>query len=194
MRLKYIIEGLNRANDENLTRPLFESIVVPEVAQAAKDWKASTRFPGVLIGGLALSFYVKPRSTMDVDILYLSPTDIPDNIPGFKRTREHSFLHRDTHVEVEVLDPSFLKIPQELAQLIYDTAIVSSGMKVASRAGLVALKLQRGNRQDQADIEQLIRTGDVNLNPFIPHLTDKQQTLYNNIKQEIEEEYQNVAN
>ena len=185
MRLKTIVEGFNRVNDSTLSRPLLESVIAPEVTAALKQWIGSAEVPGVLIGGLALSFYVKPRYTMDVDVLYLSDRDIPKNINGFKKTRTHSFQHKQTHVEVKVLSPEFLKIPTELANKIGETAVVSSGMKVASKGGLIALKLQRGNLQDQADIVALLQTGNVDMDPFRPLLNEKQKELLDKLYLEI---------
>lgn len=187
MRLKSVIEGMYTENDENLTRNLFESVVVPEIVAAIRDWIGSTDVPGVLIGGLALSFYVKPRQTMDIDVLYVTDEQIPDSIPGFKRVRPHSFQHNKTHVEVKVLSASFLDVPQGLVQQVSKDAVESSGMRIASKSGLVALKLQRGRRQDQADIEQLIASGGVDLTPYEQWLTQEQIEMYNEIRSDVEQ-------
>lgn len=186
MRLKSLIEGLNKPNDSNLSRPLLESVIAPEVSAALKQWIGSTDVPGVLIGGLALSFYVKPRYTIDVDVLYLSDDEIPDQIRGFKRTCTHGFQHNQTHVEVEVLSPKFLKISPELAHKVVETAVVSNGMKIANKGGLVAMKLHRGNLQDQADIVALLQTGNVDMEPFIPLLDEKQKDLLQKLYSEVE--------
>lgn len=181
MKLRVIAEAMYRNNDQELSRSLLESVVVPEITQAIGDWINAADIPGVLIGGLALSFYVKPRATMDIDIVYASDADIPENIRGFKRTRSHSFQHNRTHVEVEVLSPEFLGVPAGLVKQVIATAETSNGMRIASKSGLVALKLQRGKRQDQADIEQLIQSGGVDLAPFERWLTPKQIQLYQEI-------------
>jgi hypothetical protein len=181
MRLTTIIEGFNSANDEQLSRPLLESVIVPEITSAIKDWIGAD-VPGILIGGLALSFYGKPRYTSDIDVLFISDNDVPDNIRGFKRIRSHAFQHNKTHVEVEVLSANFLGIPDGLVKQVANTAVESNGMKVASRSGLVALKLQRLELQDQADIDQLIKTGEVDLTPYAEWLTNDQMIAYNKIK------------
>lgn len=181
MRLKSLIEGFNTANDEQLSRPLLESVIVPEITAAIKDWIGAD-VPGILIGGLALSFYGKPRYTADIDVLFVSDQDVPDDIPGFKRIRSHAFQHNKTHVEVEVLSARFLGIPDGLVKQVVNTAVESNGMKVASRSGLVALKLQRGELQDQADIDQLVKTGDVDLTPYSEWLTDEQMAAFEKIK------------
>lgn len=185
MRIKSIIERLNAPNDQQLSRPLFESIVAPEVTSALAKWIGSTKIPGVLIGGLALSFYVKPRYTMDVDVLYVTDQEIPTNIPGFKKIRPHTFQHNDTHVEVEVLSADFLHLPIDLINKVIKTAVVSNGMKIASKSGLVALKLQRGKLQDQADIVNLIATGGVDITPYSKWLTPKQVELFDKLQTEV---------
>lgn len=182
MRVKEIIEGFNRQNDASFSRTLLESVIAPEVSTAIKDWIGSTDVPGVLIGGLALSFYAKPRYTADVDVLYATDSGIPSYIPGFKKVRPHSFQHNKTHVEVEVLSPEFLGVPDGLVKQVVQTAETSNGMRIASKAGLVALKLQRAELQDQADIQALLRTGDVDLTPYKEWLTSEQINIFNQIK------------
>ncbi len=141
-----------------------ERILVPEVNLALKDWIKNSSSSGVLIGGLAYSLYAKPRQTTDIDLIYISDSEIPKEVKGFKRVREHSFVHLKTHCEVEVLSPSFLKVPKELFQRVLETAkenesFLGSGMKVASPEGIAALKLFRGSLKDFGDIEGLIESG-----------------------------------
>lgn len=181
MRIKELIEKLNRPNDG--TRTLFESIVVPEVLAAFNDWKKNVPIDNVLIGGLALSFYVKPRTTMDVDLLFLSREQIPASAPEFKRTRPSAFQHNQTHVEIEVLSPETINKRPELVKKVFDTANVSDNIKIASPSGLVALKLGRFSYQDMADIEALINAGQVNLDDW--PLTDLERERYEKIKREI---------
>ncbi len=163
MRLRDLIK-CNEPNDG--TRTLVESILIPEVAQAFKDWSKAVAERGVLIGGLALSYYVKPRSTTDGDFLFLSAEDIPDEVPGFKRTRKGAFLHKRTHVEIEVLQPSAIGMTPELASEITATAQEQAGVKIASRAGLIASKLNRFSLQDRADIDALLKLGPVDMTKF----------------------------
>ena len=63
---------------------------------------------GIVIGGLLMGLYAKPRTTFDIDILFISETNIPDSVIGFKKIRPHSFEHIKTNVEVEVLSPEYL--------------------------------------------------------------------------------------
>lgn len=166
------IEKMNDINDGS--RSLFESVVSNEVLDALTDW-VSSGSDGVLIGGLALSYYVKPRSTMDVDVLFLSPEQIPDSVPDFKRHRKGAFQHNKTHVEIEVLTPKTINITTELVQSVIDTSIVKDGIRIASPSALIALKLGRFSRQDQADIEALTNSCEIDLTPFnlSPELIEK---------------------
>ena len=154
MRAKEIFEKLNHYNDG--TRTLFESIPVPEVNQALIDWN-KYKHNGVLIGGCALSFYTRPRATMNVDVLFLTDDAIPKEVIGFKRTRPSAFQHNETHVEIELVTSQLVGISHELTQKVFDTSLISDNIKIASPTGLVALKLHRFSRQDQADIEQLVK-------------------------------------
>jgi hypothetical protein len=160
MRLRDL-EKMNKPNDG--TRTLFESIAIPEVGAALRDWIREGVSSGVLIGGIAVGYYARPRGTTDVDVLFLSNADIPNELAKFKRTRPGAFQHKPTHVEVEVVTPAAINLSMELAQKVFETALVSDGVRVASPTGLVALKLQRMKRYDEGDIVALLETGQVNL-------------------------------
>jgi hypothetical protein len=164
------IEKMNFVNDGN--RSLSESVVIHEVLNALEDFKSNNILNCVLIGGVALSFYVKPRATMDVDFLFLSYEDIPDRINKFKRHRKGAFQHNKTHVEVEVVTPQSINLPFHIAETIFNTSIIIDNIKIASPSGLVASKLFRFNRQDQADIDALIECSKIDLEPF--NLPDEQ--------------------
>ena len=145
------VDLLLTANNGN--RSVFDSIFSPQVLLAFTEWFKNTESKSVLIGGLALSFYAKPRFTADVDLLFLHQGDAPQQVKGFKKTREHAFTHLDTHVEIELLDSAYLELSTNLVAHIFATAVVNQGIKIASREGLIASKLKRFSRQDQADIE-----------------------------------------
>ena len=151
----------------NGTRSLLESILVPEVAKAFKDWNHNTKdLKCVLIGGVALSYYVKPRTTTDAVVLFLSTEDIPVEVIGFKRHCKGAFQHNVTHVEIEVLTPQSINMSEQLAKEIYDNAKVIGGVRVATQSGLIASKLGRFKLQDQADIEELWKLGDVDMSVY----------------------------
>lgn len=163
MRAKEVFEKLNRVNDGN--RTLFESIVAPEVLSALQDWIKNSG-KGILIGGNAMSYYGKPRATMDVDILFMNNEQVPSEVNGFKRIRPSAYQHTDTHVEIETVTPELVGISADLVRAVYETANEIDGYRVASPSGLIALKLQRLKNNDIGDIVQMINTGSVDLSPF----------------------------
>lgn len=155
LRSPAIVDSWNRVNDG--TRTLLESSLIPEVAQALKSWGAHGPVNQcVLIGGMAFSYWARPRATSDADFLFLGTSQVPQEIPGFKRIRPHAFQHSKTHVEIEVLDPEFLGMAHAIALHIFSTAITHNGMRIASREGLIVSKLGRFSRRDQGDIEDLL--------------------------------------
>lgn len=170
------IGNLNIPN--NGKRTLHESIPVKEVDQALRDWSRNIT-QGILIGGCAVDFYVKPRMTMDIDFLFLSPTDIPEKVNGFKRTRVGAFQHNKTHVEIEVVTSDSIGIPQKLVDKVKETCIIDSGIRMASPTGLVALKLKRLKRHDVGDIVDLYNTGKVDLTDW--PITEEDIENYNEI-------------
>lgn len=138
---------------------LSAAAVAPEVQEALRDW-AANHFDCVLIGGLAMSFYGVPRYTVDVDVLFQSV--LPMSADGFKRLREHAFMHRSTHVEVEALTHAFLNIPEAVVTRVFTTAVPHDGILVASRDGMVALKLYaalhtKRELKDKADLQTLLQ-------------------------------------
>ena len=167
------------------TRSLFESIAIPEVEQALRDWIKNSK-SGVLIGGAAMGYHGKPRQTFDLDLLFIYPNDIPIHVDGFKRIRPGAFQHNTTHVEVEVCSPaSFASLSVELVRKVFDTAIFTDGMRVASPSAIVALKLQRLKRYDEGDIVQMIETGKVDLNGW--PLSEKNWIDFERIKLQCED-------
>lgn len=158
-------------------RSLMQSVLYPEVVAALEQLRQNGWPPtGVLIGGIALSFHVKPRATQDIDLLFLTPDAIPDAMEGFRRHRSNAFEHLQTGVEVEVVSPATINIGMGLARAVFDAAVVTNGIRVASPSGLVALKLQRLHAIDEADIVQLTQTGLIDLAAF--PLTDVQLAAY----------------
>lgn len=152
--------------------------LIAEVQHALTKWGGG---PGcVLIGGLALSFYCSPRYTQDVALLFLQESKIPDSHPGFKKLRSHSFQETDTHVEVETLSPEYLNLPAGLAAKVFATAVKHGDWLVASREGLIALKLQRAILQDLADIEGLMLPS-THMDGW--HLTTQQLATFQSVKE-----------
>ena len=117
--------------------------LIPEVGHALAVWIQHTApdSRGILIGGLAMSFYAKPRSTEDADFLFLTKTEIPESVFGFKRHRQGAFLEHSTHVEIEVTAPEAINLPHLVAEKVYATAKTFGDLKVASLDALIVLKL-----------------------------------------------------
>lgn len=116
-----------------------------EVTKALASWATNARGfeQGVLIGGLAMGFYTRPRETQDVDVLFLSEVAVPKTVEGFKRIRKDAFEERVTQVEVEVVTPNSFNppLPHKLAEKVLETSVVHQGLRVASAKGMMALKL-----------------------------------------------------
>jgi len=178
------LRNLSKMNSHNDgTRTIFESVIYPEIIAALGDWIRNSEDNYVLLGGVALSYYVKPRTTTDIDVLFLHEEDIPSQIKLFKKHRTGAFLHKKTNVEVEVLTPEFIKIPFKVAKAIFDTSEIKDGIRIASPSGLVASKLFRFSRQDQADIESLLLCQNIDLAKlYIPKSEwDKYYTIKNDL-------------
>ena len=138
--------------------------LIPEVQSALLSWLAATvpAERGVLIGGLAMSFYAAPRATTDVDLLYLSSSAVPMAVEGFKRHRKGVFQDKATHVEIEVTDPASVKLPLAVVRRVIETAITIDKIKVASLEGLIALKLYGAltasrKFKDLGDVQRLVQ-------------------------------------
>lgn len=146
-----------------------------EVAHALSLWVKNSavngKTPGVLIGGIALSFYSRPRYTTDADFLFLTDEEKPFFVEGFKRQGVRAFLEKQTHVEIETPTPKSINIPVEVARRVVSTANEFNGIKVASVEGLVALKLFAANTpsrefKDLADIVELLKHNVVDMNAW----------------------------
>lgn len=144
-------------------RSLQESILVPEVSAALEDWKKGllefdAESEVLVIGGVAYSYYSRPRTTTDIDVLVLSEHEVPpDRISGFKKKTPHRFQHEQTHVLIEVITPQFVGVSPGLFRLVKKTSVIlEAGVRVPSIDGLIALKICRFSRQDKADVEALL--------------------------------------
>lgn len=145
-------------------KTLKEAALVPEVRGALERW--STSMPddeqGVLIGGLALSFYARPRQTMDVDLLFDTlPSTLNDRF--FKRTRTHAAIDKKDHVELEFVTHSLINVPKTVTDRVMKTAwrIGPEQPRIASLDSMIVLKLYgadnaKRRNQDSADIQAML--------------------------------------
>ena len=189
MRMKNIVDSWKTTNDCTCT--LCESIMAPEVLAAFKQWIKNAPDNFVLIGGIALSYYNVVRYTQDVDVLYVAKKEIPIEVLGFSRNsnRQGAFLHKTTHVEIEVTSPqSFENISDDLVKQVFKTSNIVDGVHVASKSGLVALKAQAGRKgskgaQDKADILALLELGDIDISDF--DISEEAKQLVNLLSKEL---------
>ena len=146
-----------------------------------------------LCGGLSVGVYARARGTEDVDII-VRDASVIDSIEQicntiFKRTRMHAMVHKSTGVEVEILDPAFIKVdPSIISTAIKTSQIVLLGnasVRVVTKNGLIALKLTRASSQDVADIETILQLHpDIDLSEY--KLQQKEIELFHNIKNSVE--------
>jgi hypothetical protein len=147
------------------TRSLFESAMLVELISALQDWSKSGA-DCVLVGGLGVSFHVKPRFTQDIDFLVVDEAAIPVAVEEFERTGPFRFVHGQTNIEIKIVTPERLQVPTPVSEVVIRSATVSDGVRIATASGLTALKLFWLNLHAKADIVALIKTGRVNLTAF----------------------------
>jgi hypothetical protein len=96
---------MNFINDAAHSRSLIESIMMPELILALRDL-AKADAGGVLTGGAALSFHVRPQMTQDLDFLVVDEAEMPRTVPGFVQIGPTLFRHDRTGVAVNILTPT----------------------------------------------------------------------------------------
>jgi hypothetical protein len=139
--------------------------MLPDIIVALKDWNNAGP-ECVLIGASALSYYVKPRMTQNIDVLMLSDNCIPDQVAGFKKINPHTFWHNEVDVEVNIVTPERVVTSPSTIQQVFATAIESDNIKIASPSGLVALKLFQNTIRAVADVVQIIKIRNVEITGF----------------------------
>ena len=107
-----------------------------------------------------LSYYVKPRYTADIDLLFRSEEEVPDRVKGFERMGPETFQECRHRVEVRVMTPAMLKpqVPEAVILKLFETAVEDSGLSIVSKEGLTALKLYAHRLRDQADVVELLKS------------------------------------
>jgi len=158
-----------------VSSPRTNAAVVLEVHHALTDlsnpW-VPVQDRGVLIGGTAMSFYIRPRTSTNIDLLFLdldpgldldSGALLDDaRVPGFKPYRKGIFQEKHRYVDVKVVTPAaFTELPVEVAERVLGTAFEHEGLMLASIDGLIALKLCSAfaptrKSKDSADIVALL--------------------------------------
>ena len=178
---------------ENGEKSIFQAIYNDDVRRAFYDFARLVKNDSfTVIGGLVVGVYSTPRNTQDIDIVVLHNSDIVEiekNISSkFKKVRGHSFIHKDTHVELEIITPEFIGVSRKLvADAISNSKIDSNGLvdvRVVSPKYFIALKLQRATNEllrkshtDWSDIREIIsKHGEIDLTDI--DLTEEQRNLY----------------
>lgn len=166
-------------------RSLFESVIPNEVIQALRDWKDNYKENNyIMIGGLAMSYYDRPRYTEDIDLIFLSYEDIPDSVYKFRKSRKHGFEHLKTGVEIETLQPETINKDRKFFDTIFNDSIESDGIRIASPVSLIALKLGRFIERDKNDIINLYRyciENNIEIDLSKYNLSEKELKNYNDL-------------
>lgn len=163
-----------------------------ELSFALEDFaKEVQNISWALAGGLAIGFHSRPRGTQDVGVIVENEGDIEKiekKLTSFKKNRSHTFEHKRTRVEVEVLTAEFLNINHSIVEKAIETSekhnFKGNAVPVIDKAGLIALKLQRGNRQDLADIEAILQK-DKNVDCSEYPLTEEQKNTLEEIRKDV---------
>lgn len=160
---------------------------IPQVDTAFYDWINNVNNKNqVLIGGMAMVNYGSDRSTTDADFIFMTENDIPTYVNKFKKVRPHAFRHVSTHVEIETLSPEFLGLDKNLAEIVFRTSFDKKDYRIASPSSIVALKLDRLSMTDIKDISLLYKNFEINLDEYIPFLSDKAINNLNTLNDIIE--------
>ena len=131
-----------------------------------------------LIGGLALSSWVRPRTTRDVDLLVtvskkLNWMDIASVVEtrlkkkvillrGARRTAiQEKLSFMMGQIEVDVIGTKDFELAAEAIEHAVPVQIFDKNIKVASPEYLILLKLLPLSSQDQIDIRALMKKADI---------------------------------
>lgn len=131
-----------------------------------------------LIGGLALSAWIRPRTTKDVDLAIVisknfSWTDIVSIIET--RLQKKIALHKGTqrmhikeklsyvtgHIEVDVISTKGFELAAEAIKKSVVAEVFGKKMKVVTPEYLILLKLLPLSAQDAVDIKALSKKADI---------------------------------
>lgn len=129
-----------------------EAVIVDDVRRTLEAWRSATDTrDGVLIGGLALAFYSRPRFVDEIELLYANEAVIPTKVSGFRRSDESSFTDEGTGVVVHALTPTSPGLSAAIAAKVQTTAIERAEFRLASLEGLIALKLDSASRGQSSE-------------------------------------------
>jgi hypothetical protein len=183
----------NKMMLENKEKALQYAIVNPDVKKSFKEFLKLNKEEFALCGGLAVSVYTQPRTTMDVDILIHGNIEtILDQIKSkFKKLSSFSVEDKKSGVEIEMLTGRVINTEQTLIEAAIknanDVEFEGSVVKVISPKYLIALKLGRAvkniprkSAMDVSDIEGLVSNyGKIDIEDL--NLPKEQIEFYNSL-------------
>jgi len=131
-----------------------------------------------LIGGLALSAWVEPRTTKDVDlVVVISKNLIWQDIASLIKTRlgkkvilqkgnkrttiQEKLSFMMGHVEVDLISTKGFQLAAEAVEDAVSAKVFDKSVKVASPEYLILLKLLPLSLQDEVDISALLKKTDL---------------------------------
>ena len=158
------ISKMNQPNDGK--RALFESILSHEVIDTLTDWNINYLGEYILMGDLALSYYIKPRFSNEIEILLIDNSVSTIKVDTFEQLNEFLFRHIKTNIIIKLVTNGLLKLPKEIYLKVIETAQISDKIKITSPFGIVALKIESFNLQNKADIGALLQLNLIDLKDF----------------------------
>lgn len=188
----------NKLMLEAKQKPVDIAIVDPSVRKSFKEFLKLNKEEFAICGGVAVSVYLKPRTTMDVDILIHGDFEkVLEQIKSrFNKLTSFSVEDKNTGVEIEMLTGRVINTNQSLIDDAIKNAneidFEGTSVKVISPKYLIALKLGRAiknipgkSSQDVSDIEGLVSNyGKLDLIDL--GLPKDQIDFYNNICDRVE--------
>ncbi len=145
---------VDATDDLDLARPMLDAVALFE--ELGIDY--------ALIGGLAAMYYGRARFTEDVD--FITPDDAEGRLTANPEAmRLHRFdpsctrkLYPDTGVEIDLWRDRF--VPDMIARA-REAVLAGRTIRIVDPHDLIAMKLRAGRPQDDYDISEILKRGDV---------------------------------
>jgi hypothetical protein len=133
-----------------------------------------------IIGGLALSAWIKPRATRDIDLIVSCSADFENGDLKYlvesrlgKTTVSHimkknepikeMFSFTENHLEVDIIAAQGFPLAEEAIEKAVTIEALGQTIKVATPEYLIALKLIPFEDQDRLDIRRLLEVADLQI-------------------------------
>jgi hypothetical protein len=130
-----------------------------------------------LVGGLALSAWIEPRTTRDIDVVVAVASkytfrDLQSIVEGRLGKKVHRpqmsvmtdiremFTFVEGDIEVDIISAAGFDLALEAIQNAVSISVFDKTIKVATPEYLIALKLLPGQDQDIIDIKKLLHVAD----------------------------------